>query len=314
MKVLVLGAGAVGGYFGGRLSEIGADVTFLVRAARAQSIAENGLVIKSPVGDALLRVAVVTEKDPGKAFDLILLTCKSYDLAPAIESIRPHMAAGQGIVLPLLNGMAHIERLRGEFGPDRVLGGACGIFATLGPQGEILHFEKMAWVTIGRFQDQIERRKLALEIDAAVNLFSGVNFTFRRQEPVEQVLWEKWVLLAALAAGTVLMRASVGEILAAPQGEALLLGLLGETVAIASAAGYPPSQQHLDRVHSVLTQRGSQVKASMLRDIERGGRTEGAHIIGDLVARARKHDVKTPLLDIVNAHVRIYDTAQAKTN
>ena len=135
MKVLVIGAGGVGGYFGGRLVESGADVTFLVRERRARQLAANGLVIKSAVGDATLPVRTLTAADPGQPFDLVILTCKSYDLQSAIEAAAPHMKAGGGLVLPLLNGMAHIDVLRERFGRDRVLGGLCGIFATLSAGG-----------------------------------------------------------------------------------------------------------------------------------------------------------------------------------
>ncbi len=130
MKILVLGAGGVGGYFGGRLIESGADVTFLVRERRARQLAEHGLVIKSPVGDATLQVRTLTAADPGASFDLILLSCKAYDLPSAIDAAAPHMAAGDGLILPMLNGMAHVEVLREKFGADRVLGGLCGIFGT----------------------------------------------------------------------------------------------------------------------------------------------------------------------------------------
>ena len=158
MKVLVIGAGGVGGYFGGRLIESGADVTFLVRERRARQLAENGLVIKSAVGDATLPVRTLTAADPGQPFDLVILTCKSYDLQSAIEAAAPHMKAGGGLVLPLLNGMAHIDVLRERFGKDRVLGGLCGIFATLSPAGEVVQMAGLPpRLSFGRFKDQIER-------------------------------------------------------------------------------------------------------------------------------------------------------------
>jgi 2-dehydropantoate 2-reductase len=310
MKTLVLGAGAVGGYFGARLIESGADVTFLVRPARAQRLKADGLLVKSPVGDARLQVQILAPDDPGRPFDLILLACKAYDLDPAIEAIRAHMAAGAGLVLPLLNGMAHIDLLRDRFGHDRVLGGTCGIFATLGPVGEILHLEKVARLSFGRFRDQVERGVLAGEADGAEALFARARFTSMRQEPIEQGLWDKWVMLAPMAAGTVLMRGAVGEILKARDGESVLLDLQAELIAIASAAGYPPSNAQIELARSFLIKPGSPAKASLLRDVERGGQTEGVHVIGDLLRRAEGFGLATPLLRLANAHLETYEAAR----
>src|SRR5262245_58429255 len=244
MRTLMLGAGGVGAYFGGRLVESGADVTFLVRDGRARQLAEHGLMIKSPVGDATLKVRTVTAADPGEPFDLIILTCKAYDLPSAIDASAPHMAAGKGLILPLLNGMAHIDTLRGRFGADRVLGGVCGIFATLSPAGEMLHLDKPAIIRFGRFQDQVARQVLEREAADVEKLFAGANFTTKRVEPAEQILWEKWLMLATMAGSTCLMRGSVGAILGTDDGTALMQELLAETISVAGAAGFPPSEAH----------------------------------------------------------------------
>src|SRR5262245_6867859 len=154
----MLGAGGVGGYFGGRLLQAGADVTFLVREKRARQLAERGLVIKSAVGDATLPARTLTAADAGQPFDLMVISCKSYDLASSMEAAAPHMKAGAGPALPLLNGMAHIEVLRERFGRDRVLGGLCGIFATLLADGTVVQMEGLLpRLSFGRFLDQIDR-------------------------------------------------------------------------------------------------------------------------------------------------------------
>lgn len=312
MKILMLGAGGVGGYFGGRLIESGADVTFLVREGRARQLAEHGLVIKSPVGDATLKVSTLTAADPGAPFDLIILTCKAYDLPSAIEAAAPHMAAGRGLVLPLLNGMAHIDALRARFGKDRVLGGVCGIFATLSPAGEMLHLDKPAIIRFGRFQDQLARGALEQETAEIEKLFAGANFASKRIEPAEQILWEKWLMLATMASSTCLMRGSVGAILSAEDGTALMEQLLAEATSVATAAGFPPGEGHLANARSILFAKGSPASASMLRDIQKGGRIEGDHIIGDLLRRARGFGLNTPLLRVANAHVQTYDAERAK--
>lgn len=312
MKILIVGAGGVGGYFGGRLIESGADVTFLVREGRARQLAENGLVIKSPVGDATLKVRTVTAADPGAPFDLIMLSCKAYDLPSAIDAAAPHMAAGSGLVLPLLNGMAHVDTLRERFGADRVLGGVCGIFATLSPAGEMLHLDKPAIIRFGRFQDQIARHVLDLEATAIEKVLARANFATKRIEPAEQILWEKWIMLSAMAASTCLMRGSVGAILSTADGPALMEELMAETISVAKAAGFPPSEAHLANARGILFAKGSPASASMLRDIQKGGRIEGEHIVGDLLRRARGFGLDTPLLRVANAHLQTYEAERAK--
>jgi 2-dehydropantoate 2-reductase len=311
VKVLVIGAGGVGGYFGGRLIESGADVTFLVRPRRARQLAEHGLVIKSVVADATLPVRTLTADDPGRPFDLVIVTCKSYDLGSALDAAAPHMAASAGLALPLLNGMAHIDGMRARFGADRVLGGLCGIFATLSPAGEVVQMAGLPpRLSFGRFRDQVARGVLEEPASAVERMIGKANFAGKRVEPIEQGLWEKWVAIATLAAGTCLMRASIGAIVAAEDGAAIMQELLAETASVARAAGYPPAEPYLASVRGVATAAGSNATASMFRDIQGGGATEGAHIIGDLLRRARSLGVATPLLRLANAHLQAYEAGQ----
>jgi 2-dehydropantoate 2-reductase len=309
----MLGAGGVGGYFGGRLIQAGADVTFLVREKRARQLAEHGLVIKSAVGDAALPARTLTAADPGRAFDLVIVTCKSYDLESAIDAIAPHMAAGAGLAMPLLNGMAHIDVLRERFGRDRVLGGLCGIFATLSPAGEVVQMEGLPpRLSFGRFKDQVERNVLEEPAAAFARICGGANFSSKRIEPIEQGLWEKWVVLAAMAGATCLMRGSIGSIVAGTDGKAIMEELIAESAAVARAAGYPPADEYLASVRGILTAAGSNATASMLRDIRRGGPTEGDHIVGEMLRRARGFGVAAPLLRIANAHLQTYEAERAK--
>jgi 2-dehydropantoate 2-reductase len=313
VKVLLIGAGGVGGYFGGRLIQSGADVTFLVRERRAKQLAERGLVIKSPLGDATLPVRTITGADPGRPFDLVIVTCKAYDLESSIQAAAPHMAAGGGLALPLLNGMAHIDVLRARFGQDRVLGGLCGIFATLSPAGEVIQMEGIPpRLAFGRFKDQMERKVLEEPTHAIDQMMGKANFNSKRVEPIEQGLWEKWVLLTVMAAGTCLMRGSVGSIVATEDGKAIMEELLAETTAVARAAGYPPSEQHLAAARGILTAAGSKATASMFRDIQNGGPTEGDHIVGDMLRRSRGFGLSTPLLRVANAHLQTYEAERGK--
>ena len=313
MKVLVIGAGGVGGYFGGRLIESGADVTFLVRERRARQLAENGLVIKSAVADATLPVRTLTSADPGQPFDLVILTCKSYDLGSAIEAAAPHMKAGAGLVLPLLNGMAHIDVLRERFGRDRVLGGLCGIFATLSPAGEVVQMAGLPpRIAFGRFKDQVERTVLEAPAAAFAEICGGANFNSKRVEPIEQGLWEKWVVLAAMAGGTCLMRGSVGSIVAGTDGKAIMEELIAESAAVARAAGYPPAEEYLATARGILTAAGSDATASMLRDIRKAARPRATTSSARCCAARANFGVPTPLLRIANAHLQTYEAERKK--
>jgi 2-dehydropantoate 2-reductase len=301
MRVLVLGAGAVGGYFGGRLLEAGSDVAFLVRAARADQLRKSGLVIRSPLGDARLEAPVVLTENPGVHFDLVLLSCKAYDLEPAIESIAPAVGPGTAI-LPLLNGMRHLEALDRRFGAERVLGGVCAIAATLNADGAIVHLTIEPTIRFGERNGAMSERVAAIaELMAPAKMVSVPSRT------IVQDMWEKWVMLASLAGITCLMRASIGDIVAAPGGNELVLQLLEECAAVATAYGFAPRPASLDRGRAVLTETGSTFTASMLRDIERGGRTEGDHILGDLIARAEEKSIAVPLLRTAYCHVKVYE-------
>jgi 2-dehydropantoate 2-reductase len=313
VKVLVIGAGGVGGYFGGRLVQAGADVAFLVREKRARQLADHGLVLKSPVGDATLPVRTLTTADRGRPFDLVILSCKSYDLRSAIEATAPHMQAGSQLVMPVLNGMAHIDLLRARFGRDRVLGGLARISATLSPAGEVVQLPGLPpRLVFGRFKDQLERVVLEAPVREIEQGFAAANFLSTRSEPIEQGLWDKWVVLAAMAAGTCLMRGSVGAIVTGDEGTAIMEELLAETASVARAAGYGPGQEHLTASRSVLTAAGSNLSASMLRDIQRNGPTEGEHVVGDMLLRARSLGVATPLLRVANAHLQTYEAERKK--
>ncbi len=306
MKILVVGAGAIGGYFGGRLLEAGRDVTFLVRPKRAAQLAETGLVIKSGKGDAnLAKPPTILAGDLRRPFDLVLLSLKAYDLEAAIDSFAPAVGP-ETAILPLLNGMRHLDVLDQRFGKDRVLGGECVIAATLDDRGRILHLNDFHLLTFGeRFVARSPR------IDAIAREFQGAKTEARVSAVILLEMWEKWVMLASLAAITCLMRASVGDIVEAG-GAPLALRLLEECGAIAAAAGFAPRPEFLERTRNTLTAAGSSFAASMLRDIERGGRTEGDHILGDLIHRGERSLPEHSLLRLAYTHLKAYEARRAR--
>ena len=302
MRVLVLGAGAVGGYFGGRMTEAGADVTFLVRPKRAELLAKEGLRIKSEVGgDLKLAPKCVTQDQVRADYDVVMLTAKAYDLDSAVQAIAPAMAGSRGYVLPFLNGMSHMEALGERFGAGRVLGGVAYIAATLAPDGEIRHLNDLHRIVFGA---RVPEQKPVC--DALSAALKAVKFDWKQLEDIDQAMWDKWVLLATLAGITCLMRAPMGDILSAGSGEKLTLALLGECAAIAQAEGHATPAGVMQNYRAMLTQKGSAFAASMMRDVESGGQAEGDHILGALLARARKHGVAAPMLEVAVTHLEAY--------
>jgi 2-dehydropantoate 2-reductase len=302
MRILVVGAGAIGGYFGGRLLQAGRDVTFLVRPKRAAELAAAGLVIKSPNGDVTLKDPPAVQADKlAEKFDVVLLSCKAFDLDDAIQSFAPAVGP-QTSIIPLLNGMLHLDVLDRKFGQERVLGGLCAIAATLNDQREVVQLQPMQSLTFGERDGKMSDR-----VRAIAEVFADGKIGSVASEQIIQDMWEKWVFLASLAASTSLMRAPVGVILAAPGGKDFILGMLDECSAVAAAEGFAPRAPFLERARGMLTAEGSQLTASMFRDIKVGARVEADHVIGDLIARGDAAKVPVPRLRTAYTHLKAYE-------
>lgn len=301
MRILILGAGGVGGYFGTRLAAAGADVTFLVRPARLEHLARGGIVLLSPLGDIRQSVSAVTEVID--RFDAVVLACKAYDLASAMQAVAPAIGPGT-LILPLLNGLRHLDQLDARFGAQHVMGGLCHLGVAQTEAGEIHHLNRLQHLAFGpRTPDQAE------PCAALHRALSYTNFTPSLSPMILQEMWEKFVFLTAYAGMTCLMRAPIGRIMQADEGEDLMLELLTECSGVASASGYAPRHEFLAEICTMLTQRGSNGSASMLRDIERGARTEGDHVLGDMLVRARNLAIPAELLRVARAHVQIYEAS-----
>jgi 2-dehydropantoate 2-reductase len=302
MRTLVVGAGAIGGYFGGRMLQAGQDVTFLVRPRRASELADAGLVIKSPLGDVTLKNPPTVQADQlHEKFDAILLSCKAFDLEDAIKSFAPAVGP-QTAIIPMLNGMKHLDVLDARFGRERVLGGRCAIAATLHDKREVVQLAPMQSLNFGERDGKMTDRVRAIADVMAAGKFGSV-----ASDNILQDMWEKWVFLASLAASTCLMRSSVGNILAAPGGKEFLLGMVDECSAIAKSEGYAPRAPFVERTHGMMTTEGSQMTASMFRDIKAGAAVEADHVIGDLIARGDAGKVPVPKLRIAYTHLKAYE-------
>lgn len=307
MKILFLGAGAVGGYWAAKLVQSGAaDVALLLREKRAGIVRKNGLVVKSPKGDFTVPVKVVTKGSDGGPYDVIVLACKAYDLPSAMDSIAPAVGKGATIV-PMLNGHAHFATLDGRFGAEKVAGGLARISGMLGPNGEILH-SGASGVSFGE-RDGMQPRASLVELDAAckkAGIDGGLN------PNINQDLWDKWLMLGSIASMCSAMRGTIGDIMATEDGEAIMDEVLEECRKVATAEGYPPSEKAFSTVRAALTAKGAKTVASILGDIEKAGAVEGHQIVGDMLGRARKHGIAAPNLRFAYAHLQTYEARRAR--
>jgi 2-dehydropantoate 2-reductase len=300
MRALIVGAGSVGGYFGGRLAAAGRDVTFLVRPRRADQLAD-GLKIISKGEETRVRAKVITTGKPAGEFDLILLAVKAYQLQAAIGDFGGYVTQGS-MILPVLNGMRHVDILRSRFGSSPVIGGVAKIASTLDERGRIVDQADFHDLAYGEWNRESSGRILALD-----QFMTGAGFDARLSADIERDMWEKWAMLASLGAVTCLMDGNIGQVARAPGGAELARALLGEVVASVGAAWRPLSDRFQAQVLSLLTDRGSTLTSSMYRDMKGGYHVEADQIIGDLVGRASEKGIATPLLSAVLARLKVYE-------
>jgi 2-dehydropantoate 2-reductase len=300
MRILVVGAGAVGGYFGGRLAQAGRDVTFLVRPSRAKQLSRDGLRIISPHGDAVLSPKLVSADRIDTPCDVVFLSVKAYALEAAINDFAPAVGPGT-MIFPVLNGMRHIDLLAKRFGEDAVIGGVCLVAAEIDDQGRIIQLGDFQQLVYGERNGGTTPRLRTL--DATLQ---GAGFDAHLSPDIMQAMWEKWVQLASLGAITCLMRGTIGEIVAAPGGAELSIDVVNESVAVATACGYKPSQKVVSRHAAAMTTPGSSLTSSMYRDLRKGAPVEADHILGDFIERGSASEVSTRLLNAAFVNLRVY--------
>jgi 2-dehydropantoate 2-reductase len=281
MRMLVVGAGSTGGYFGGRLAQAGRDVTFLVRPARAAQLTECGLQILSPHGDFALRPQFITADRISSSYDAILLTVKAFSLERALADMAPAVGA-ETMILPVLNGMRHVDVLTDRFGKRAVVGCTCKIAGSVDGQGRIVQHHLVQEIAYGEMGGEVSPR-----IEQLDRFMRDAGFDARLSPTIEREMWEKWILLAALGGVNCLMRGTIGDIAQAPRGADFALAVLDEIVAVVTAVGVPPSLAFIAMAKSALTETNSSLTTSMYRDLQKGVRIEADQIVGDLVARAR---------------------------
>jgi 2-dehydropantoate 2-reductase len=307
MRLLVVGAGAIGGYFGGRLLQAGRDATFLVRPRRAEQIRKNGFAVRAAAeGAEELNARAIVSEQIEAPYDLVLVCCKAYDLASAMDGFAPAVGP-ETTILPLLNGLRHLDLLSERFGAARLVGGQCIVTATLDERGHAVLLGPTATLTFGELNGSLSRRT-----EAIATTMQGAGFAVQVSNAVLLEMWEKWVLLATFAGMTCLMRGAIGDIVAAGAA-GLTEALLEECRHIAASQDQVIRPEVLQRIRTLLTQAGSTIMASMLRDVERGARTEADHVLGDLLHRQSQSAVSSPsLLGIAYLHLKTYEARRVR--
>lgn len=300
MRILIVGAGAVGGYFGGRLAQAGRDVTFLVRPSRAKQLRQDGLRIISPHGDAVLTPKLITATEIDTPYDLVFLSVKAYVLEAAMHDFAAAVGP-ETMILPVLNGMRHVDLLTKRFGEHPIIGGVCLVATEIDDKGCIVQLADMQQLAYGERNGETTPRLQSL--DATLQ---GAGFDARFSKDITQAMWEKWVQLASLGAITCLMRGTIGEVVAAPGGAELSLKAVDESAAAATACGHKPSEAILSRHAAAMTAPGSPLTSSMYRDLRKGAPVEVDQILGDFIERGSARGVATPLLKAAFVNLRVY--------
>jgi len=303
MRVLVVGAGSVGGYFGGRLASAGRDVTFLVRPRRATQLAGK-LTISSQGQETVVPIKSLTSGEAADKFDVVLLAVKAYQLDDTIEDFARYVSEAT-MILPVLNGMKHMDALRARFGAAHVIGGVARIAATLDERGRILEQANFHDLSYGEWSGERSTRIVALD-----EFMRGAGFDARLSTSIEREMWEKWAMLASLGAINCLMDGDIGQVARAPGGIDFVRALFGEVTAVIAGAWRPLSDSFQSQVLSFLSDKASTLTSSMYRDMKAGQRIEADQIIGDLVSRGAAAGVAAPLLSTVLVRLKVYEQAQ----
>jgi 2-dehydropantoate 2-reductase len=309
MRYLVLGAGALGGFFGGKLIKGGADVTFLVRPARAAQLQRDGLVVKSQDGEIRTQAKIIQQGQLEGTYDVVLLVCKAYDLDGAISAIAPAMGE-RSVILPLLNGVRHIDALTGKFGSQRVLGGLTVVNAALMPDGIIQQSELRINITaIGELDGRLSARCTAIK-----TALEAGGVPVQINEDIIAGLWTKFFAFACNATIATLSRSRAGAIAKSAAGASFVSAVIEECTRIVTAVGYPPlpAFNSAGQIRGLFSQTDSTYGPSMLIDMEDGRPTEGEHTIGDLVERAARLGVPAPILTAALCNLQAYEIKRSK--
>ncbi|MBT2687650.1 ketopantoate reductase family protein [Bacillus sp. ISL-47] len=302
MRILTVGAGAIGGYFGGRLLEKGEDVTFLVREKRKQQLEQDGLSVESIHGNMkIANPKTITAGEKAEDFDVILLSTKAYHLQGAIEDIRTYVSE-KTVILPLLNGIAHMDALTAAFGEEKVLGGLCFIETTLDENGKVIQTSPIHDFIFGERSGEKTERILKLQ-----EAFSGTKANFRLSEKIEQEMWHKYLFISTLSGVTSLFRSPIGPIREQEFGLATIKEVLKEASAVMRSMGAPLAEGIEEAQVQKVNEIGYEMKSSLQRDMEKQQGIEADHFFGYLLENAKELGLETPVIAAVYSNLKVYE-------
>lgn len=304
MRFLVLGAGALGGFFGGKLVKGGCDVTFLVRPGRAAQLQRDGLVVRSQEWEIRTPVKIIQQGQVDSPFGVVLLSCKAYDLDNAMTAIAPAVGP-QSVILPMLNGMRHIDVLKARFGPARVLGGLVAVNTVLLPDGSVQQSPMRVNLPAFPFGELDGTRSARCE--AIKHAFDAGSITTEISDNIVAGMWMKFFVLACGVTVASITRSRAGAISRSAAAPAFVSAVIDECTRLMTAEGYPPPAEASKIVHGFFSQPASTYGPSLLVDMEEGRTTEGEHIVGDLVSRATRRGVSVPILTAALCNLQTYE-------
>lgn len=288
MRITVIGAGAVGGYFGGRLAESGLNVSFLVRANRAKQLSNSGLVIKSPFGDLTIKPQIFQDVEEIKGCDLVIVSVKNYQLVEALTQIK-HLVNLGAKVLPLLNGVEHFEYLAKEFGPDNVLGGFCKIISTVDTEGVIHHTSMLHEITFGALQptqaDFCLRTKHELEN-------SILKITHSNNIKVD--IWEKYAFITAFSGTTTASRLTIDQVAEYDATKEVFSSSLQEMWTLARENGAMLPDDFVQQNVRSISKYSAGSTSSMHQDFRKGLPLEVESLQGAAIRLSAKHGLDVP--------------------
>jgi 2-dehydropantoate 2-reductase len=306
MRILVVGAGATGGYFGGRLAAAGRDVTFLVRPARARTLHGRGLRITGLGEELTLAPRLVLAGEIEEPYDLVLFSVKATGADVAIQDMAPAVGPDT-LIVPFLNGMRHVDALVARFGGDAVLGGVAKVAAKIDENGDIVRLQDFHSLTYGSRSEPATERLQDIHKE-----LSEAGFDTALSSDIVGDMWAKWAFIASAGAVTCLPRGTVGDVVAVEGGTAFAEAVIAECAAVATAAGYPMSAADQQNACDLLTAAGSAFTSSLYRDLVEGHPVEVEQIFGDLVQRARELRVSVPLLELTTLQLRVHQNRLEK--
>ncbi len=299
MKILILGIGGIGGFFGSYLQKSGVDVTFLVRPKRKDFLLKNGLKVISSIGNLKLIPNLVLAKELTPIYDIIIVSCKAYDLDQAIIDLK--LTKGKGIIIPFLNGMTHLKKLDEEFGCENVMGGVAHISSTINENGTIEHFSHFKKLTFGnRLQNQNHL------LEPFLDVCEKTKFDAVLSKNITLDLWKKWIFISTVAGATTLFSSTLGEISNHEVGKKTLIDLYEECRSIAKLNGFTIEDDEVNNVLNNITAEGSLIKASMQRDVEKNAFTEHEEIFGHLISKAQNYNFYSPILTSCYLKMKLY--------